>query len=100
MEELHINADQLPAYRSDFFTLALSFGSENFMININEDENNDLKCYIICIGPRQISSFRKKGNWKGFCTFFTAEFSTYKTETNLLEDYLFFNISNYKNFSD
>jgi AraC family transcriptional activator of pobA len=94
MEELHMNVDQLPAYRSAFFTLALSFGSENFMININEKEHNDLKCYIICIGPGQISSFRKEGNWKGFCTFFTAEFATYKTEMNFLEDYPFFNINN------
>ncbi|MFC5872231.1 hypothetical protein ACFP3I_06525 [Chryseobacterium arachidis] len=43
MDDLRMNVKELPAYRSDFFTLALSFGSENFMISLNDKEHNDLK---------------------------------------------------------
>lgn len=82
----------LPAYRSDFFTLALSFGSENFSIDINDQHFDDLESALICVAPGQVTSFRKEGNWSGFCTFFKAEFMQFKSELNFLEAFPFFNI--------
>jgi AraC-like DNA-binding protein len=82
----------LRPYRCDFFTLALSFGSRNFSININDHSFNDLEKFLICVAPGQVSSFKKEGEWAGFCTFFKAEFMQYKSGLNFLDDYPFFNI--------
>lgn len=92
MEDLEMDIDSLPAFRSDFFTLALSYGSDNFIINLNDREHGGLKHFLICVGPGQISSFRKVGRWQGFCTFFRPEFVQFKSQINFLEDYPFFNI--------
>lgn len=109
MSDLKMDVSSLPAFRSDFFTLALSYGSKNFTVTINGIEHTNLKYFLICIPPGQISSFRKEGNWEGFCTFFKAEFVQFQSEVNFLESYPFFDIKQinifpvteeqYKNFS-
>ena len=92
MADVNSIARSLQPYRSDFFTLALSFGSKKFSITINDTEFNNLERYIICVAPGQISNYRKDGDWSGFCTFFKSEFIQYKSEMNFLKDYPFFSI--------
>ena len=92
MADVNNIASSLPPYRSDFFSLALSFGSKKFSITINDREFNNLEKCIICVAPGQISNYRKEGDWSGFCTFFKSEFIQYKSEMNFLKDYPFFNI--------
>lgn len=92
MDEMNRGMHSLPAYRTGFFTVALSFGSDDFNITINDTPFTDLKHFLVCIAPGQISGFQKTGAWSGFCTFFKAEFIQYKSEINLLEEFPFFNI--------
>lgn len=87
-----LKVNSLPPYRTGFFSLSLSFGSEKFRMTVNDVVFNDLGRFIICIAPDQISDFQKDGDWFGFCTFFKSEFMHYKSEINFLEDFPFFNI--------
>lgn len=91
--DVNAGMQSMRPYRSGFFTLAISFGSENFNININDHAFGNLERYLICVAPGQLTSFEKDGEWAGFCTFFKAEFMQYKSELNFLDDYPFFNIS-------
>lgn len=94
MADISIDMRSLLPYRSDFFIIALNFGSRNFSININDHRFDDLKRSLICVAPGQITSFQKNGEWAGYCTFFKAEFMQYKSGLNFLEDHPFFNINN------
>jgi AraC family transcriptional regulator, transcriptional activator of pobA len=92
MSDVNLGLRSLPPYRSDFFTLALSFGSTGFNISVNDTAFSNLERFLICVAPGQLSSFQKEGDWMGYCTFFKAEFIQYKSELNFLEDYPFFTI--------
>jgi len=92
MSDINDGMRSLPPYRTDFFSLALSFGSQNFDISINENSFGNLERNLVCVAPGQITSYHKQGAWAGFCTFFKAEFMQYKTGLNFLDDYPFFNI--------
>lgn len=92
MSEMNNTLHSLSSYRTGFFTLALSFGSDDFNITINDTQFTNLKHFLICVAPGQISGFQKTGAWSGFCTFFKAEFVQHKNEINFLEDFPFFNL--------
>src|SRR5262245_47542371 len=85
-----LTTNALPPHRSDFYMLALNFGTTDLNYTLNETEFKPPSNFIICVAPGQIARWEKKGDWFGYCTFFKSEFLRYDSAINFLEQYPFF----------
>jgi AraC family transcriptional regulator, transcriptional activator of pobA len=83
----------LPPHRTDFYTLALNFGTRNLDFTLNDNIFRHPNHFVLCVAPGQVAKWEKNGDWFGYCTFFKNGFLNFNSEVNFLQQYPFFNIS-------
>ncbi|MBX2871579.1 MAG: AraC family transcriptional regulator [Saprospiraceae bacterium] len=88
-----LEISQLEPHRAGFYTLVLSFGTEDLNYTLNGNTFSNPTNFILCVAPGQIVKWEKQGNWFGYCTFFKSEFLQFAEQLNFLQQYPFFNIN-------
>lgn len=94
MEEANdLKVETLPPHRVDFYTLAINSGTQQLSYTLNQKDFKEPQRFMLCVAPGQVVSWRKKGQWQGYCTFFKAEFLQFNSSVNFLQQYPFFNLN-------
>jgi AraC family transcriptional regulator, transcriptional activator of pobA len=88
-----LTVTELPPHRTDFYTLALNFGTQDLNYTLNDKSFHNPNHFLLCVAPGQVAKWEKKGNWFGYCTFFKSEFLNFHSGINFLHQYPFFNIN-------
>lgn len=88
-----LKTNKLSPHRANFYTLAISFGTQDLHYSLNETHFEKPENFILCVAPGQLATWEKKGDWFGFCTFFKSEFLQYIEQINFLQHFPFFRIN-------
>ncbi len=92
-ETNNLPVNELPPHRTDFYTLALNFGTQDLSYTLNERTFHQPLNFVLCAAPGHVATWQKRGNWFGYCTFFKREFLQFHEPINFLQQYPFFSIS-------
>lgn len=88
-----LKVSELAPHRAGFYTLAFSFGTEQLRYTLNENDFAYPSNFLLCVAPGQVVTWKKRGDWFGYCTFFKSEFLQFAAQLNFLQQYPFFNFS-------
>jgi AraC-like DNA-binding protein len=92
-ETNNLPVNELPPHRTDFYTLALNFGTQELLYTLNARTFHRPHNFVLCTAPGHVVTWQKRGNWFGYCTFFKRDFLQFHKPISLLQQYPFFNIS-------
>ncbi len=92
-ESNNLAVNAVPPHRASFYTLALNFGTQNLSYTLNERHFHHPHNFVLCTAPGHVATWKKQGDWFGYCTFFKSEFLLLNDQVNFLQQFPFFRIN-------
>ena len=66
---------------------------KNLSYTLNEHHFHHPRNFVLCTAPGHVATWKKQGDWFGYCTFFKSEFLLFDDQVNFLQQFPFFRIN-------